>query len=273
LNSTLVVAEHDDQKLNPVTLNALTAAQKIGHEVSVLVAGANSKAVAAEVAKLPGVKRVLVAQDEKLKHQLPERVTDAILSTQNQHKFSHIVAGGSSFGRGVIPRVAAKLDVSPISDIIAVHDPETFTRATYAGNAIAKVSKDYTFLTNFLQIKSLASTKLITVRGTSFEASKTDGGSAKIEDGRIVFNCINFKLLAPSADIKTDLSEYVGQELSKSDRPDLQTAKIVISGGRGLKSGENFKILYELADKLGAAVVSYFKMNNRNSFIILWSSL
>lgn len=139
MNSTLVVAEHDDQTLSPVTLNALTAAQKIGHEVSVLVVGANSKAVAAQVAKLPNVKRVLVAQDEKLKHQLPERVSDAILSAQNQFKFSHIVAGGSSFGRGVIPRVAAKLDVSPISDITAVHDPETFSRATYAGNAIAKV--------------------------------------------------------------------------------------------------------------------------------------
>jgi electron transfer flavoprotein alpha subunit len=140
LNSTLILAEHDDKKLNPVTLNALTAAQKIGHEISVLVVGANSKAVAAEVAKLPNVKRVLVAQDEKLKHQLPERVTDAVLASQKQFKFTHILAGGSSFGRGVIPRVAAKLDVSPISDITAVHDPETFSRATYAGNAMAKVS-------------------------------------------------------------------------------------------------------------------------------------
>jgi len=228
LSSTLLLAEHDDTKLNPVTLNALTAAQKIGHEVSVLVAGANSKAVAAEVAKLPNVKRVLVAQHEKLKHQLPERVTDAVLSAHKQFKFSHILAGGSSFGRGVIPRVAAKLDVSPISDITVVHDQETFSRATYAGNAVSK-------------IKSLAVTKLITVRGTAFEASNTDGGSANVED-------------APATDFNTDLSEYVGQELSKSDRPDLQTAKIVISGGRGLKSGENFKILYELADKLGAAV-------------------
>jgi len=228
LSSTLLLAEHDDTKLNPVTLNALTAAQKIGHEISVLIVGANSKAVAAEVAKLPNVKRVLVAQDEKLKHQLPERVTDTVLSAHKQFKFSHIVAGGSSFGRGVIPRVAAKLDVSPISDITAVHDQETFSRSTYAGNAVAKV-------------KSLASTKLITVRGTAFEASKTDGGSASVED-------------APATDLKTDLSEYVGQELSKSDRPDLQTSRIVISGGRGLKSGENFKILYELADKLGAAV-------------------
>lgn len=136
------MAEHDDKKLNPVTLNALTAAQKIGHDVSVLVAGANSKAVANEVSKISNVKRVLVVQDEKLKNQLPERVSDAILSVQKQHKFSHIIAGGSSFSRGVIPRVAAKLDVSPISDITAVHDPETFSRATYAGNAISKVAFD-----------------------------------------------------------------------------------------------------------------------------------
>jgi len=194
----------------------------------VLVAGSNSKVVAEEVAKLPNVKRVLIAQDEKLKHQLPERVTDTVLATQNQFKFSHIVAPGSSFGRDIIPRVAAKLDVSPVSDIIAVHDPDTFSRATYAGNAIAKV-------------KSLAPVKLITVRGTAFAASETSGGSASSED-------------APIGTLKTDLSEYVGQELSKSDRPDLQTAKIVISGGRGLKSGDNFKLLYDLADKLGAAV-------------------
>lgn len=148
MNSTLVIAEHDDQKLNPVTLNALTAAQKIGHEVSVLVVGAQSKAIAGEISKLPNVKRVLVAQDDKLKHLLPERVTEVVLSTQNKFKFSHIIAGGSAWSRGVIPRVAAKLDVSPISDITAVHDAETFSRSTYAGNAIAKVIYCY-FSINF----------------------------------------------------------------------------------------------------------------------------
>ncbi|KAI6178203.1 Electron-transfer-flavoprotein [Aphelenchoides besseyi] len=228
LNSTLVIAEHDDEKLAAVTLNALTAAQKIGHEISVLVAGANSKAVASEAAKLPNVKRVLVAQDEQLKNQLPERITETIVASHEKFKFSHIVAGGSSFGRGVIPRVAAKLDASPISDISAIHDADTFSRPTYAGNAIAKV-------------KSSAPVKLLTVRGTAFEAAKTDGGSANVED-------------APVGNINSEISEYVGQELSKSDRPDLQTAKTVISGGRGLKSGDNFKLLYDLAEKMGAAV-------------------
>jgi electron transfer flavoprotein alpha subunit len=226
--STLVIAEHDDKKLNPVTLNAITAANKIGHEISVLVAGANSSKIAEAVGKIPNVKRVLVAEDEKLKALLPERVTDVIVATQNQFKFSHIVAGASAFGRSVIPRLAAKLDVSPISDIIQVHGDDTFSRPTYAGNVIAKV-------------KSSASVKVLTVRGTAFEASPAEGGSAAAEK-------------APDAKIDTELSEFLGEELSKSERPDLATSKIVISGGRGLKSGDNFKILYELADKLGAAV-------------------
>lgn len=135
-----MLAEHDDQKLNALTLNTVTAAQKIGHEISLLVVGANSKAVAAEAAKIPNVKRVLVAQDEQLKHLLPERVAEVVLGAQKQFKFTHILAGGSSFGRGVLPRLAAQLDVSPVSDITAVHSADTFSRATYAGNAISKVS-------------------------------------------------------------------------------------------------------------------------------------
>ena len=138
-NSTLVIAEHNDETLSPVTMNALSAAQKIGNDISVLVAGANSRAVAKSAAKLPNVKRVLVAEDAQLKNQLPERVTAAVLAAHEQFKFSHIVAGGTSWGRNVIPRAAAKLDVSPISDITAVHDAETFSRPMYAGNAIAKV--------------------------------------------------------------------------------------------------------------------------------------
>lgn len=223
-----MIAEHNDEKLNPITLNTITAAHKIGHEISVLVAGANSKAIAAEVAKIPNVKKVLVAEDKKLEHQLPERVTDVVISAHKKNNYTHILAGGSAFGRGVVPRVAAKLDVSPISDITAVHSADTFTRSTYAGNAVAKV-------------KSSAAVKLVTVRGTAFEASAVEGGSGASED-------------LSAVDVKTDQSEFVSQELSKSDRPDLQTAKIVISGGRGLKSGDNFKILYELADKWGAAV-------------------
>uniref|UniRef100_A0A914XX09 Electron transfer flavoprotein subunit alpha n=1 Tax=Panagrolaimus superbus TaxID=310955 RepID=A0A914XX09_9BILA len=227
-NSTLVIAEHDDTKLSGVTLNAITAASKLGHDISVLVAGANSGKVAEEVSKVANVKRVLVAQDEKLKAQLPERVTATVMAAQNQFKFSHIVAGASSFGRGIIPRLAAKLDVAPLSDVTAIHSDDTFSRPTYAGNAVAKV-------------KSKASVKLMTVRGTAFEQAATEGGSAATEK-------------SPIGEINTEISEFLGSELAKSDRPDLQTAKIVVSGGRALKSAENFKLLYDLADKLGAGV-------------------
>ncbi|CAB3408991.1 unnamed protein product [Caenorhabditis bovis] len=228
LSSTLVIAEHDDAKLAPITLNAITAANKLGNEVSVLVTGANASKVAEQVSKVNGVKRVLVAQDEKLKNNLPERVAPVVLASQKQFNFTAITAGASAFGRSVIPRCAAKLNSSPISDVTEVHSADTFTRTMYAGNAVTKV-------------KSSALVKFLTFRGTAFEPAK-DGGSGAVEN-------------APAADdVKTELSEFLGQELSKSERPDLATAKIVVSGGRGLKSGENFKIIYELADKLGAGV-------------------
>jgi len=180
-------------------------------------------------AAVQGVKSVSFVQDAKLEAQLPERVSQVVLAVQKAQNHSHIVAGASAWSRGIIPRVAAMLDVSPVSDIIAIHSPDTFSRPTYAGNAIAKV-------------KSLAPLKLLTIRGTAFEPVSSTGGSASIEKG-------------PSVEITgIELSEYIGQELSKSERPELTGAKIVISGGRGMKSGDNFKLLYELADKLGAAV-------------------
>nr|CAD2168492.1 unnamed protein product [Meloidogyne enterolobii] len=228
LASTLVLAEHNDQKLNPLTLNAVTAAKKIGHEISMLVTGKNSEEIAKESAKISDIKRVLFAQNEKLTANLPERVSTILSAVQKQFNFTHIIAGASTFSRGVIPRTAAILNVSPISEITHVHSDDSFSRPTYAGNAIEKV-------------KSKASIKLITVRATAFEASPSNGGSATIE-----------KL--PDIEINTELSEFIGQELSKSERPELAGAKIVVSGGRGLKSGDNFKILYELADVLGAAV-------------------
>ncbi|EYC33504.1 hypothetical protein Y032_0002g833 [Ancylostoma ceylanicum] len=138
-SSTLVIAEHDDTKLAPITLNAITAAGKLGSDVSVLVTGANASKVAEQVAKVSGVKKVLVAQDEKLKHNLPERVAPVVLASQKQFNFSSIVAGASAFGRSVIPRVAAKLDCSPISEVTEVHSADTFTRTQYAGNAVVKV--------------------------------------------------------------------------------------------------------------------------------------
>ncbi|VDL78838.1 unnamed protein product [Nippostrongylus brasiliensis] len=226
-SSTLVIAEHDDAKLAPITLNTITAAQKLGSDVSVLVTGANATKIAAEVAKVAGVKKVLVAQDEKLKNNLPERVAPVVLASHKQFNFSSIVAGASAFGRSIIPRVAGKLDCSPISDVTEIHSADTFTRTQYAGNAIVKV-------------QSLAPVKLMTFRGTSFSPA-AEGGSGAVEN-------------APAGDINTSSSEFISQELSKSERPDLTTAKIVVSGGRGVKSSENFKLIFDLADKLGAGV-------------------
>ncbi|CAJ0577703.1 unnamed protein product, partial [Mesorhabditis spiculigera] len=224
--STLVVAEHNDEKLSPITLNAITAASKLGGDVTVLVASSNAKALAAEAAKITSVKKVLAVQDDKFKNSLPERVAGAVLAAHEAQKFSSIVAGASAFGRGLIPRVAAKLGVSPVSDVTQIHSADTFTRTMYAGNAVAKV-------------QSTATVKLLTVRGTAF-APAAGGGSGAVEDLKV-------------GEVNAD-SEFLGQELSKSERPDLGTAKIVVSGGRGLKSGDNFKLIYDLADKLGAGV-------------------
>ncbi|KAL3866566.1 hypothetical protein ACJMK2_043854 [Sinanodonta woodiana] len=224
--STLVIVEHDNQKLIPITLNTITAASKLG-EVSCLVAGTKCTKVVEEVRKVNGVKKVLLADHDVFKGFLPEALTPLIIATHKQFNFTHILVGASSLGKNLIPRVAAKLDVSPISEIIGIKDKDTFVRTIYAGNAV-------------LTLKSKDSVKLITVRGTAFEAAAM-GGSASSEN-------------APSVDVKNALSEFISQQLSKSDRPELTSAKIVISGGRGMKNGENFKLLYTLADKMNAAV-------------------
>ncbi|XP_051546087.1 electron transfer flavoprotein subunit alpha, mitochondrial-like isoform X1 [Myxocyprinus asiaticus] len=236
--STLVVAEHNNDSLTPITLNAISAAKKLGSEVSCLVAGTNCAKVAEQLSKVQGVKKVLVAQHEAYKGLLPEELTPLILATQKQFSFTHICAGASAFGkvnpssrspaeRNLLPRVAAKLDVAPISDIIEIKSPDTFVRTIYAGNAISTV-------------KCNESVKIFTVRGTSFEPAAIEGGSASSEE------------VSPST--SAGLSEWLEQTLTKSDRPELTSAKVVVSGGRGLKSGENFKLLYNLADKLNAAV-------------------
>ncbi|MBN3314131.1 ETFA protein, partial [Atractosteus spatula] len=225
--STLVVAEHNNEKLTPITLNAITAASKLGGEVSCLVAGASCTKVAEELSKVQGVKKILVAQHDAYKGLLPEELTPLILATHNQFSFTHICAGASAFGKNLLPRVAAKLDVAPISDIIEIKSPDTFIRTIYAGNALSTV-------------KCNEKVKVFTVRGTSFEAASVSGGSAATEQ------------VSPTGAV--GLSEWLEQNLSKSDRPELTSAKVVVSGGRGLKSGENFKLLYDLADKLNAAV-------------------
>jgi len=228
LQSTLVLIEHDGQKVNPASRHALTAAKKIGGEISCIVAGAGDVgAVASEVASINGLAKVLVVSSDEYKGNMPERLTPLLVAAQDQFKFSHIVAGASAFSKGLLPRLAAKLDVSPISDIIDVKDAETFVRTIYAGNAI-------------LTLKSKDAVKIMTVRTTAFEADESTGGSAAQD-----------KLDAPDAPKN---SEFVGQELSKSDRPELGAAKIVVSGGRGMKSGDNFEMLYAMADKLGGAV-------------------
>merc|ERR1711915_382289 len=209
------MGEHNNEKINPVTLNAITAAKALGGEVNCLVAGTSCGDVAKEVASVDSISKVLVAEDAAFAGFMPEKLTPLLLASQNQFNFSHIVAGASAFSRGLLPRVAAQLDVSPISDIIGIKDSETFVRTIYAGNAV-------------MTLKSMDPVKIVTVRTTAFEP--------------------------PASGEATAQSEFVGQELSKSDRPDLGSAKVVISGGRGMKSGDNFTMLYDLADKLGAAV-------------------
>jgi len=227
--SSLVLVEHNNQNINPVTLNAITAARALGGDVNCLVAGTSCADVAKEVAGVQGISKVLMAEDASFEGFMPEKLAPILMASQKQFNFTHIIAGASAFSRGLLPRVAAQLDVSPISDIIGIKDSDTFIRTIYAGNAI-------------MTLKSMDPVKVVTVRTTAFEAASLGGGSADVES-------------APAAAGEaTPGSQFVGQELSKSDRPDLGSAKVVVSGGRGMKSGDNFTMLYDLADKLGAAV-------------------
>lgn len=221
----LVIAEHSNAALSAATLNVVTAAQKIGGDIHVLVAGAGCAAAAEAAAKVAGVSKVLVADDASLAHQLPENL--APLVAELGKSYSHILAAATTTGKNFLPRVAAALDVDQISEIIAVESADTFKRPIYAGNAIATV-------------QSSAAVKVITVRTTGFDAAAAEGGSAAVE------------AVAGAAD--AGKSAFVGEELAKSDRPELTAAKIVVSGGRGMGNGDNFKHLYALADKLGAAV-------------------
>ncbi|WP_207884454.1 electron transfer flavoprotein subunit alpha/FixB family protein [Pseudomonas sp. 30_B] len=221
----LVIAEHNNGALGAATLNTVAAAQKIGGDVVVLVAGQNVGSVAEAAAKIAGVSKVLVADNAAYAHQLPENV--APLIAELGKGYSHVLAAATTNGKNFLPRVAALLDVDQISEIIEVVSADTFKRPIYAGNAIATV-------------QSSAAVKVITVRGTGFDAVAAEGGSAAVE--------------AVSGPADAGKSAFVGEELAKSDRPELTAAKIVVSGGRGMGNGDNFKILYALADKLGAAV-------------------
>ena len=221
----IVIADHDNANLFGATLNTVAAAQAIGGDIHVLVAGQNAQPVADAAAKLAGVGKVLLADNAAYAHQLPENV--APLVVELAANYSHVLAAASTNGKNFLPRVAALLDVDQISEIIAVESADTFKRPIYAGNAIATV-------------RSTAPVKVITVRATGFDPVAAEGGSAAIEAVSLVKDA--------------GISSFVGEELAKSDRPELGAAKVVVSGGRGLQNGDNFKILYALADKLGAAV-------------------
>jgi len=224
--AVLVLAEHDNRAIRKATLNALAAAQKIDAEVHVLVAGDNCGDAAKSASQAAGVKKVLHADAPHLGDFLAENV--AALVVELAKGYSHIVAPSTSNGKNILPRAAALLDVQQISDIVAVESADTFVRPIYAGNALATV-------------KSKDPVKVITVRTTAFDAVAASGGSASIES------------ITPPAD--SGLSSFVSREVSKSERPELTSAKIIVSGGRGMANGENFKIVLEpLADKLGAAM-------------------
>ena len=223
--SVLVVAEHDNVALRPVTLNVLAAASEIGGDVDVLVAGNGCADVAQSMAAIGGVSRVLVADAPAYAHQLAENLAPLIVEVGAP--YAHILAAHTTTGKNFLPRVAALFDVAMISDIIGVDAPDTFKRPIYAGNGIATV-------------KSNDTKKVVSVRGTGFDPVPEEGGSASVEALGSVHD--------------PGVSDFIRDEIAKSERPELTAARVVISGGRGMQNGENFKLLEAVADKLGAAV-------------------
>ena len=223
--SILVIAEHDNQSLKGATLNAVTAASQIGGDIHIAVIGANVGAVTQAASAVAGVTKVLSFDDASLTEQTSEAVAAQILSVAGQ--YSHIVAAASSMAKSVLPRVAAKLDVAQVSEIVEVVSADTFVRPIYAGNVMATV-------------QSSDAVKVITVRTTGFDAVAATGGSAAVE--------------AQAVQAVANGTTFISREMAKSDRPELATAKVVVSGGRGLGSAENFKIIEALADKLGAGL-------------------
>lgn len=223
--SVLVLAEHENATLNAATLNAVAAALQIDSSVDILVAGNGCQAAADAAAQIAGVGKVLLADNAAYDHVLAEAV--APLVAELAANYSHVLASATTTGKNILPRVGALLDVQPISDVSAVIDASTFKRPVYAGNVIATVKSNDTI-------------KVLTIRGTAFDAAPASGGSAVVE--------------ATGAAHASTTSSFVGEEVAKSDRPDLTAASIVVSGGRGMGNGENFDMLYSIADKLGAAV-------------------
>ena len=224
--SILVIAEHNNQDLGAATLTTLSAAEKIGADIHVMVMGSDCQSVAEQAAGCASVKKVLKADNSGLEHASAESLAAIVVA--NSDGYTHVLASATTSGKNFMPRVGAKLDVQPISDITEVESEDTFKRPIYAGNAIATV-------------QSTDAVKVITVRGTGFDTADATGGSAAIEE------------IDASAHISTN-STFVSQELTVSERPELTAASIIISGGRGMQSGDNFHLLEAIADKLGAAV-------------------
>jgi electron transfer flavoprotein alpha subunit len=225
--SVLVLAEHDNVSLKSATFHAVTAARLLGGAVEVLVAGQSAGAAARAAAAIPGVAKVLRAEAPYLAQPTAENLAATALQAIGQREYAHVVAPATSFGKNVTPRIAAKLDVAQVSDITGIEAPDTFVRPIYAGNAFATV-------------RSADRIKVLTVRTTAFDAAPTAGGNAEIET------------IAAASDVPS--AKVIGQELTKSERPELTSARIVVSGGRGMGSGENFKLIEALADKLHAAI-------------------
>jgi len=223
--SNLVIVEHDNNEVAAATLHAVTAAQQIGGDIDLLVAGENCGSVADAAAKIAGVNSVKVADDAIFGHHLAENLSTLI--AEIAAGYSHVLAAATTYGKNVMPRASALLDKAQISEIVEVKSPDTFVRPIYAGNALATV-------------QSADEIKMITVRTIKFEPAATEGGSASVE--------------AISGGADTGLSSWISQAVSNNDQVDLTSAKIVVSGGRGMQSGDNFSMLHSVADKLGAAV-------------------
>ena len=223
--SVLIITEHNNKEYKPFTLNAISAASQINEDVHALVLGSNSDSVAKSISEIPNVKKVIHVNNSLYENYLAENYTSAIIKLANG--YSHIICSANTFGKNLMPRIAALLDVSQISDITKVISDDTYVRPIYAGNAFATV-------------KSTDKIKCVTIRPTSFDPAPTSGGSAEIQNG--------------NAGDSSNLSKFIKKEEIKSDRPELGTARVVVSGGRGMQSGENFKLITAVADKLNAAI-------------------
>jgi electron transfer flavoprotein alpha subunit len=223
--SALLIAEHNNKEVKPFTFNAITAASQINEDLHVLVIGYSCDGVAKSISEIPNVKKIIQVDDEIYENYLPENFTSAVI--KNSENYSQIICSANTFGKNLMPRIAALLDTSQVSDIIKVISADTFLRPIYAGNAFATV-------------KSTDEKKCITIRPTSFDPAPTSGGSAEIVKGE-------------KGEAST-LTKFIKREEVKSDRPELGTARVVISGGRGMGSGDNFKLITAIADKLNAAI-------------------